>query len=141
MSSDEPAQPRRRADAFVAALEGPSVRFVIVGAASAGLCFLVLWALLSTQLDPAAAGALAYGIAFLLAYRLQHGWTFRGDAPHSRALPRYAALQCACAIASSGLAALLPRFGLDSLSAAAVATVGLSGFSFVMSRYWAFRHG
>jgi putative flippase GtrA len=121
--------------------ERTEIRFVIVGAACAGLYFLLLWALLSTPLGPALSGALAYGAAFVVAYRLQHGWTFRGGAPHRRALPRYAALQCTCALLSSVLATLLLRYGLNDLLAAALATVGLSAFSFVMSRYWVFQHG
>jgi putative flippase GtrA len=72
-------------------------------------------------------------------YLLHRRYSFQSEAAHSRALPRYIAVQ----LCSLGLATLFSFVaygvaGLPTLSAAIVVTVLTSGISFLVLRRWAF---
>jgi putative flippase GtrA len=84
-------------------------------------------------------GGLAYALMILPVYLAHRRFSFRSDAPHRVALPRYVAVQ-GMAIA---LAAALSHIAYDLLhlpSAAGSLAVSVltAGFTFVVLRLWAF---
>jgi len=74
------------------------VRFAVVGVGAALLFFFLSWALVSAGMPPFAGSVIAYGLAFIVAYSAQRGWTFEGQHDHGRALPRYLVTQLVCAL-------------------------------------------
>lgn len=114
-------------------------RFLIVGAGAAGLLFALSLAFVTAGMAPFWGGALAYAIAFVVAYSLQRAWTFGGRHRHGQALPRYLTLQICCATLSGVIAHVaVDRFGLPPLAMAALATVIVSAISYVASSLWVF---
>lgn len=124
---------------WVAVLREPAtLRFAIVGV-GAFLGYMALtWALLAAGLVPFAAGLLAYLGAFIGAYLLQQGWSFRGNTAHKRALPRYALTQAGCALLSAIIVMTAKGFDAPDGVAAALAAVLAAGTSFILSRFWVF---
>jgi putative flippase GtrA len=68
------------------------------------------------------AGGLAYAICFVVAYLLQRFWTFEAKHAHREALPRYLALQAACAVFSG----VVPQVAIDHFGATRLVAVGLA---------------
>ncbi|WP_245455294.1 MULTISPECIES: GtrA family protein [unclassified Mesorhizobium] len=114
-------------------------RFLVVGVGAALLLFVLSWLLVSLGLSPFAGSAVAYAIAFIVAYSAQRGWTFGAEHDHATALPRYLALQAACA-AFSGLVShvAVTRFGLSPVAMSALTTVAASALSYIVSSAWVF---
>ena len=114
-------------------------RFVTVGVGAALLLFVLSWLLVTLGLPPFAGSALAYGVAFVVAYCAQRGWTFRARHSHARALPRYLAVQLGCAVLSGLVSHVaVTRFGISTLAMSAVTTGVASAASFVLSSLWVF---
>lgn len=114
-------------------------RFVIVGGGAAALLFVLNFVLVSGNVPPFTASLLAYAAAFAAAYTAQRNWTFSGANAHRRALPRYFALQAACALFSGLVSHItVSQAGLTPLAMAATTTVLTSGASFVLSTLWVF---
>lgn len=115
--------------------------FVGIGAAGS-VAFVVLSSLLiwaETGLEPWVTNAACYGGLILPVYLLQRRYSFRSEASHIQALPRYLAVQ--------GMALLLAALfsfvahGLMALPTvfASLLVIGLtSGVNFVVLRSWAF---
>lgn len=115
------------------------LRFVVVGGGAAALLFVLNLVLVSAGMPPFAASVLAYAVAFIVAYAAQRNWTFAGEHPHGRALPRYFLLQAACALFSGLVSHLaVSQAGLTPLAMAAATTVLTSAASFVASSLWVF---
>src|SRR4051794_35926420 len=76
------------------------LRFIVVGVGAAALFFVLTYAFAMAGMPPLFGSTLAYAIAFVVAYSAQRGWTFGGRHDHSRAFPRYLALQLCCAVFS-----------------------------------------
>lgn len=114
-------------------------RFLVVGVGAAALLFLLSFLLVHAGLPPFAASTLAYGIAFVVAYSAQRGWTFGAEHDHGHALPRYFVLQAGCAL-FSGLVShvAVAQFGMSPLAMSAVTTIVTSAVSFVLSSVWVF---
>ncbi|MER8631966.1 GtrA family protein [Mesorhizobium opportunistum] len=114
-------------------------RFLVVGVGAALLLFVLSWLLVSSGLSPFAGSAIAYAIAFVVAYSAQRGWTFGAEHGHTRAFPRYLALQAGCA-AFSGLVShvAVTHFGLSPVAMSALTTVTTSTVSYFASLLWVF---
>lgn len=115
------------------------LRFVIVGVGAAALLFCLSWLLVTIGLSPFLGSVIAYGVAMVVSYTAQRGWTFGGAHAHGRALPRYLTLQIGCA-AFSGLVShvAVSRFGMAPLAMSAAMTLIVSAASFVVSSLWVF---
>lgn len=115
------------------------VRFAVSGGVSAGVFFLVSLSLTAAGLRLSAAALAAYATAFCVGYGLQRNWTFGAASRHRIALPRYFALQAACALATALLSEWIASAGADRLLAL-LAVTGFAGLaSFVASSRWVFR--
>lgn len=114
-------------------------RFAAVGVGAALLLFGLSWAFVALGIPSFVAGTAAYAIAFAVAYTLQRSWTFQTGGSHARTLPRYLALQVACALAN-GLAfhAMRDWLGQPDILAAGMATITTSAISYVGSSRWVF---
>lgn len=115
------------------------VRFVAVGGGAAALFFLLALAFDLTGIARGPGNVLAYFIAFVVAYSAQQRWTFGGTTPHRQALPRYITVQLICAGLTGLLGHIAEAKSLDSVIAAALATIAASAASFILSSRWAFR--
>lgn len=120
---------------------GQLMTFIGIGAAGAisfvVLSSLVIWA--DTGLAPWLTNAACYAGLILPVYLLQRRYSFRSEASHAQALPRYLAVQ--------GMALLLAALfsfvahGLMALPTvfASLLVIGLtSGVNFVVLQSWAF---
>jgi putative flippase GtrA len=116
--------------------------FVLVGGSGA-----VAFVLLSTFVVGAPWGppkwvgsVFCYAVLILPVYLAHRRFTFRSDAPHRHALPRYAGVQ----IGSLALASLFSYvvygvIGLPTLPASMIVTGLTSAVSFLVLKLWAFR--
>jgi len=133
----------RHAAAKPGQVAGSSVLgFVVIGISSA-LGFVVCSQLLiaaHTGLADWVASALVYAGCILPAYLAHRRFSFRSDAPHGLALPRYAVVQ----IAAVALATLFSyvaygAIGLPRPVAAVVVVTLTSAVNYVVLKSWAFR--
>ena len=115
--------------------------FVLIGGAAA-VAFIGVSAAAVAAFDAMPAwlvSSLCYAGFIVPVYLLHRRYSFRSDAAHGRALPRYVAVQ----LCSLGLAALFSYVaygvvGLPTLTAAILVTVLTSGVNFLVLRRWAF---
>jgi putative flippase GtrA len=122
-----------------AMLERRLGRFVLTGAATALLFFGLSLLFVAAGLTPFLGSVAAYAAAFAVGYSAQRNWTFRARHGHARALPRYVALQAACALCSGAIAhGATHMLGLAPV-ATSIVTTGLVGFiAYVASSLWVF---
>jgi putative flippase GtrA len=115
------------------------LRFVLSGGSAAGVYFMIAYGLHMWRWPPFMANLTAYVLAFGFGYLLQRGWTFEARHRHTRALPRYFAVQVACALFTSVAAHVLVRkLGLTPLLVS-ILTTGLAGVgSYLASSLWVF---
>lgn len=113
--------------------------YLSVGA-SAALTYVLLSSLLTHYgVTPAVASVASYLICLPIGYLAQRTLTFKSDAPHRSALPRYMAAQLFGIV----LAAILPDAMMARLDAPPpVAFAAVAGMiavtNFLMLRFWAF---
>lgn len=119
------------------------VSFILIGGGAA-LSFVLVSSVavrLPTGLPNWAVSAICYAAFILPVYLLQRRFSFRSEAPHRHALPRYVVVQLgglAAATVFSWLA--YNNFGLPT-PFAALLVIGLtSGVNFMILRLWAFTH-
>ena len=118
--------------------------FVVIGGAAAVAYIGASAAAVATfdSLPAWLVSSLCYAGFIVPVYLLHRRFSFRSNAAHGRALPRYVAVQ----LTSLGLATLFSYvaygvIGLPTLTAAIVVTVLTSGLNFLVSRHWAFAEG
>jgi putative flippase GtrA len=116
------------------------VRFAVIGATAAALFFVVSWSAQARGVPAFWAGLIAYGAAFTFGYLGHHSITFGSEHLHRRTMPRYAALQCICALLAAATSGLLARPHLFSAPEISAATTLVTGaFAYFGSRYWVFK--
>jgi putative flippase GtrA len=114
-------------------------RFIVVGVGAALLLFTLTFLFVSVGLPPFPGSVLAYGIAFVVAYSAQRGWTFGGRHDHSHALPRYLVVQVGCALLAGVVSHVaVTQLGLAPFAMSALATVAASATSYVLCSVWVF---
>lgn len=115
------------------------LRFVIVGVGAAVLFFALAFCFARLGMQPFLSSAIAYLIAFVMAYTAQRGWTFHGEQDHRTAFPRYLTLQLGCS-AFSGLVSQIAvsGFGATPFAMSLVATLLTSAVSYMLSSRWVF---
>ncbi|MEX0345376.1 MAG: GtrA family protein [Rhizobiaceae bacterium] len=119
--------------------QGRLVRFLIVGVGAAVLLFVLAYLFVILGMAPFSGSALAYAIAFVVAYTAQKSWTFKSRESHGTTLPRYFVLQAGCAVVSGVTAhTAVTHFGASPFVMSAVTTVVASAASFILSSLWVF---
>lgn len=101
------------------------LRFVCVGVGVAAFFMFLTYALVSGGAPPFWSSVSAYVICFVVAYLLQRFWTFEAKHPHREALPKYLALQVACAV----LSGLVPQVAIDHFGATHLVAAGLAALT------------
>ncbi|MBI4922637.1 MAG: GtrA family protein [Devosia nanyangense] len=115
--------------------------FVVIGGAAAAV-FVGLSAVavaLPTGLPKWLVSALCYAAFIVPVYLLHRRYSFRSEAPHGQALPRYVVVQVAGLALATGFSWLAySLFGLANVPAALLVIGLTSGVNFVILRVWAF---
>jgi putative flippase GtrA len=101
------------------------LRFLCVGVGVAVFFMFLTYALVSRGARPFWASVSAYVVCFVIAYLLQRFWTFEAKHPHREALPKYFALQAACAV----LSGLVPQVAIDRFGATRLVAAGLAALT------------
>jgi putative flippase GtrA len=115
------------------------VRFLAVGVGATLLFFVLTYGLVSLGVPPFAGAAIAYAVAFVIAYSAQRNWTFGGGHNHDRTLPRYFTLQAGCALGSGLLAHVAAdKFQMSPLAMSMLTTATAGLVSYVASSLWVF---
>lgn len=120
---------------------GRLIRFVVSGGFAALVLLGASYGLLVLGWRPFIANAVGYGIAFVVGYSLQRGWTFEARHAHGHALPRYIIVQLGCGLLAAVSGEVLIRFGTPKLAASVVTTLLVSGISYLASSLWVFPTG
>lgn len=116
------------------------LRFALVGASGTGVQYLVLWVGVTFLGAPAAAAsAVGYILGAVVNYLLNHAFTFKRQASHGSAAPRYFALLGVGWCINTGLMTLfVHHLGWNYWIAQIITTgIGLM-WNFCGSRWWAF---
>ncbi|MEO8485113.1 MAG: GtrA family protein [Betaproteobacteria bacterium] len=116
------------------------VRFAVVGAIATAVHAAVFALLIeATTVDPVAATAVAFAVAFVAGYALNRRWTFASRADPIAQLPRYLAVQLAGLSLNAAIMAFAvhaerwsPYIGL------ALAIVIVPPLTFALARAWVF---
>ena len=115
--------------------------FLCVGGAGA-VAFVALSSVLVSlvpQLEPWVLNAFCHLALVVPVYALHRRFSFRSDAPHWQALPRYAAVQLVSVLLVALFSWLVYRLLLvQPVLAASLVTALTSGVSFVLLKVWAF---
>lgn len=118
-------------------------KFVLIGSIAALIHLTILHLLVTTGLlQPLAANALAFMVAFIISYTGQSLWTFNHKQHnHKSAALRFLATQLLCSFAlNQGLYALLLEFtALNYLVASVLVLITVPFVTFSLSKYWAFK--
>jgi putative flippase GtrA len=86
------------------------------------------------------ASAMAYTIFMSLAYLLHRRFSFRSQAPHREAFPRYALTQATGLALASGFSFIAyAMLGMHAAFAALIVFALTSMLNFLVLRLWAFR--
>lgn len=117
------------------------VRFLVVGGMATGLQYVLLGAATALLGWTSAAGsAVGYAAGSMLSYALNYLFTFRSDARHMQAIPRfYAMVGLGLVLNTSVMAFLADYWGWDVWLSQVVATMLTLFSNFVLSRRWVFK--
>jgi putative flippase GtrA len=119
------------------------VSFLLVGGMAA-LCFVGLSMLLvdlRTGVPDWIVSAFCYAVFIIPVYLAHRRVSFRSNAPHSVALPRYVAVQLtALTLASIFSYLCYSLLGMQTATAALIVIVLTSGVNFAVLKLWAFAH-
>lgn len=115
-------------------------RFASVGI-GATLIHVAVFGLLieTTPVDPVAATALAFAVAFVAGYLMNRRWTFRSSGAWTRELPRYLATQLAGLALSAGImAAVVHGLGGSPWLGLAAGLLLVPPLSYLLARVFVF---
>lgn len=121
-------------------LLGQFVRFAGIGGLCTALQYLILVALVvHLRVHPVVASTAGYIGSALLNYQLNRVYTFRSDARHLRALPRFAVISTVGLLLNATVLGLLNSgLKVHYLWAQVVATVIILIWNFLANRCWTF---
>ncbi|SIQ59627.1 Putative flippase GtrA (transmembrane translocase of bactoprenol-linked glucose) [Paracoccus thiocyanatus] len=116
------------------------LRFVLVGASSTGLYFLLLWGLRDGIDSIVVLTSACYAISMLYNYALQSWLTFRAGPPNLGSMARFVAMHLGAMALNAGLmAGLVQGLGAPLFAAQVLVTAIISAMVFLLSRHWVYR--
>lgn len=122
-------------------LAGSLFAFIGIGG-SAALTFTLVSAAAVTAVQSLPAwlvSSICYAAFIVPVYLLHRRYSFRSDAAHRQALPRYVAVQLGNLVLATCFSWIVYNaLGLPALGAAFIVTLLTAGISFVVLRSWAF---
>ena len=114
--------------------------FVLVGASSTGLYFLLLWTLRGSIPSTLLLTACCYGISMVYNYILQSWVTFRSGPPTRRSMSRFVVMHASAMALNSGLmAGLVDGLHLPLYLTQVGVTLFISAMIFVVSTHWVYQ--
>ena len=119
---------------------GQFIRFAGIGGISTALQYLIL-VLLVTLLDihPVTASTTGYILSALLNYQLNRVYTFRSDAAHLHALPRFFAIALVGLLLNAAvLGFMVSVIQIHYIAGQIVATAVTLVWNFIANRTWTF---
>jgi putative flippase GtrA len=116
------------------------LRFAGVGGVCTLLQYLTLVVLVNVfALAAVIASTIGFIVSAMLNYYLNHVYTFRSDAPHQRALPRFGAIAGVGVLLNAAVVAVLhSRMSVHYLLAQVAATFVTLIWNFMAHRTWTF---
>jgi len=116
------------------------LRFAAVGVVATALHIAVFALLVETSpVDPVAATAIAFGVAFVAGYLMNRRWTFRSTGAWTAELPRYLATQLAgLALNAAIMAIAVHALALSPYAGLAASLLLVPPLSYLLARRWAF---
>lgn len=118
-------------------------RFGVVGIAAMAVHWLVVAALVPLGVAPLLANIAAFAVAFNVSYAGHRRWTFATDAgaaAHATSFKRFLGVALLSFALNEMLYYALLSQGIEYRIALFVVLVAVAALTFVLSRYWAFRH-
>ncbi len=116
------------------------ITFILVGASSTGLYFLLLWGLRDIIASTMALTACCYGISMVYNYILQSWLTFRAGPPTRRSMTRFVIMHLtAMALNSLLMAGLVDGLGMALFGSQVLVTALISAMIFVVSKRWVYQ--
>ncbi|MDQ7263611.1 GtrA family protein [Paracoccus sp. PS-1] len=116
------------------------LRFVLVGASSTGLYFLLLWLFRDRVESIILLTSFCYAVSMVYNYALQSWLTFRAGPPNLRSMLRFLAMHLtAMALNSLMMAALVDGLGAPLFPAQILVTAIISAMIFLVSKHWVYR--
>lgn len=117
--------------------------FISVGALAAAVHYVAALLAHALGISPANANWLGFACAFPVSYLGHRGWSFRGtQASHQRALPRFFMVALLGFLGNQVLLwAGMYYTSLPFWLVLGVVMVMVAASTFVLSRWWAFKHG
>lgn len=117
-----------------------AIRFILVGASSTTLYFLLLWGLRGAIPSTAILTAVCYGASMVYNFLAQGLWTFRTNGLSHRHLGRYSVMQgCALIANSAAMTGLVDLAGMPLFASQIVVTISITAVVYVLSKVWVYR--
>lgn len=114
--------------------------FLIIGASSTGLYFLMLWALRDRVGNTLLLTSFCYCGSMVYNYLLQSSLTFRAGPPTRRSISRFIVMHLsAMALNSVLMAGLVDQLELPLFRSQFLVTGCISAVIFLVSKYWVYR--
>jgi putative flippase GtrA len=117
--------------------------YATVGAVGTAAQYLILIVLVQAfAAAPVPASLAGYAVGAAINYWLNHRLTFRSEAPHRQAAPRFLAVAGLGFLVNAVVMQLLVNgIGLHYLAGQVVATGLVLVMNYLANAYWTFRHG
>lgn len=120
---------------------GEMLRFGIVGIAAMATHATIVSLLVPMGLQPLLANIIGFCISFNVSFFGHHHWTFSSTNSQKNTFKRFLGVAITGFIANECLYALLLRFtALDYRVALLIVLFTVAGMTYLLSRFWAFRH-
>ena len=116
-------------------------RFGVVGIAAMTVHWSVVALVVPLGIAPLIANVIAFTIAFNVSYIGHRNWTFASSSAHATTLWRFLSVSLTSFLLNEAMYWLLLRYtALDYRVALFVVLATVAALTFLLSRYWAFRH-
>ena len=127
----------RRVTGMIARL----LRFCVVGVLTALLQFSLLYLGVEVlQMDTTLASSAGYVVVVIFNYLMHYSWTFKGTAPHGRALVRYlVVIGCGFLLNAVFMYTGVSLLSVNYLLVQSLAMLIIIIWNFIMSNFWVFR--
>lgn len=117
----------------------PFVRFLMVGGLATALHYVILIGLVQWGgLGATLSSSLGFAVSALVNYLLNRRFTFKSDASHAAALPRFATIALTGLVLNAAVMASLVQLHVPYLLAQAVATATTVLWNYALNRRWTF---
>jgi len=118
------------------------LRFILVGGASTGVYFLLLWVFQGRVGGIVLLTALCYTVSMIFNYALQSSITFRAGPPTRRSMLRFAVMHLGAMMLNSALmAGLVEGLNVSLFPAQILVTAIISALVYMVSRQWVYHRG